>query len=677
MNKKSIIIPIQAAFLCLATLAAYPQEKSKPIRFGKIEPADFGTLQQEKDTSAHAIILSDIGEAEYDVERDHFVVIYKRHRRVKIIDENGYDAATASITLYNGGGNNEEEKLNNLKASTYILDNGKVIETKLDSKNIFTEKVDEHFTRKKFTAPALKPGAIFEYTYTTTSPYFNDIPTWYFQDSYPTVWSEFTVTIPECYNFVYIGQGYIKYEKNRETTPGRRTYNLAVEEYGATAAATHGTWDAATTTSHWVAKDVPALKEESYTTTLNNHIAKIEFQLSYIKYPDAPVKPYMDTWPKVYEKLNELESFGANLSKNNSFLGDEVDALTKGLKDDTAKARRIYEYVRNNFTCSDHDGLLMSKSLKTVFTTHNGNESDINLLMVAMLRKAGLDAYPVMLSTRRHGIANQVYPLISRFNYVVASVNATSGTYFMDASYSYLGFGRLDASAYNGYARIISPDMTAVSFYADSLMEQKSTFVMMSADSAGNITGSFQQRPTYFESCQIRNTVKDKGKDGYFKPLSKYFSSDAEITDANIDDEGDNETPLKLSYNFSFKSDDANILYINPMFYEATKSNPFKSAERFYPVEMPCVSDELFTLNLTIPDGYVVDELPKSTMVKLNETDGMFQYLIQQSDNMIQFRCRVKLNRATFDPDEYTSLRQFFDLIVKKQSEQIVLKRKA
>ena len=34
-------------------------------------------------------------------------------------------------------------------------------------------------------------------------------------------------------------------------------------------------------------KDVPALKEEAYITTLNNYIAKIEFQLSQIVYPTS------------------------------------------------------------------------------------------------------------------------------------------------------------------------------------------------------------------------------------------------------------------------------------------------------------------------------------------------------------------------------------------------------
>jgi hypothetical protein len=80
---------------------------------------------------------------------------------------------------------------------------------------------------------------------------------------------------------------------------------------------------------------------------------------------------------------------------------------------------------------------------------------------------------------------------------------------------------------------------------------------------------------------------------------------------------------------------------------------------------------------MEIPEGYVVDELPKSMVVKMNEAEeGMFEYRISQSGNSISFRTRVQMKRAYYDPDEYEMLREFFNLIVSKQSEQIVFKKK-
>jgi hypothetical protein len=39
-------------------------------------------------------------------------------------------------------------------------------------------------------------------------------------------------------------------------------------------------------------------------------------------------------------------------------------------------------------------------------------------------------------------------------------------------------------------------------------------------------------------------------------------------------------------------------------------------------------------------------------------------------------RSRIKLNKAIFEPDDYRTLRDFFAAVVKKQSEQIVFKKK-
>lgn len=78
---------------------------------------------------------------------------------------------------------------------------------------------------------------------------------------------------------------------------------------------------------------------------------------------------------------------------------------------------------------------------------------------------------------------------------------------------------------------------------------------------------------------------------------------------------------------------------------------------------------------MEIPEGYEVEELPKSTRVKLNEKDGMFEYLIQQNEHSIQFKCAINIKTATFDAEDYNTIRDFYSFIIKKQGEQIVFKK--
>ncbi len=137
------------------------------------------------------------------------------------------------------------------------------------------------------------------------------------------------------------------------------------------------------------------------------------------------------------------------------------------------------------------------------------------------------------------------------------------------------------------------------------------------------------------------------------------------------------EDPLNIHYDFVVKQDpNSPVYYFTPLLAEAYRKNPFEAAERKYPVDMPYAIDHSYLLNMEIPTGYRVEELPKSVKLALNDHEGSFEYLISADANNIQLRARLKLNRARFLPEDYASLRDFFGYIVKKESEQIVLKKK-
>jgi hypothetical protein len=256
-------------------------------------------------------------------------------------------------------------------------------------------------------------------------------------------------------------------------------------------------------------------------------------------------------------------------------------------------------------------------------------------------------------------------------------VNAGDRNFYLDASQPRLGYGRLTPSCYNGHARMVNSSATPLEFSADSLMERKLTSILINTDEKGEWIGSMQQIPGYYESHSIRETIKEKGQGEFFKDVKKAFGLDVELINPKIDSLNNLEECINIVYDFKFAREKENILYINPMFGEGYKENPFKSAERFYPVEMPYATDETYVFSMIIPDGYVVDELPKPIVVKLNENDdGRFEYRISASGGTVSLRSRILLKRAYYLPDEYEILREFFNIIVKKHNEQIVLKKK-
>lgn len=668
MTLKYVVAAIAA---CTFFFSATAQEKL-PIKFGRVSVEDFDLSKNKFDTSADAVVIADVGSSSFvGNNKGWFSLVYKRQTRIKILNKNGFDAATEDIVLYSKAG--DEEKLDNLKAATYNLEGGKVVETKLDAGSVFKEKISAYLMRKKFTLPAVKEGSIIEYTYTINSDFLFNLQPWYFQGEYPRLWSEYEVQIPDFFNYVFLSQGYHPYSINTQSSD-YRTFNVV--QPGESGQDRRLSVSGNVTDKRWVMKGVPSIKVENYTSTLRNHIAKIEFQLSQYRFPNQPVEDIMGNWVKVSEKLAKDENFGAAINKTNNWMDDDLKAVDGSAKTDLEKAKRVFEFVRDHFTCTNYNDRSLNNPLKAIFKNKNGSVADINLLLIAMLRHENINADPVLLSTREHGFAHELYPLMDRFNYVIAELTIEDKLYYLDASRPELGFAKLPLDCYNGVARVISNQPRAVYFNSDSLEERKVTSVFIINNDKGGIEGNYQSMLGYNESVDVRKKIRTGEKDAFIKKIKATYGSDYHIENVEIDSLKSMEQPLTLHYGFSMDKNDEDIIYFNPLLNEGYKENILKSAERIYPVEMPFTINETYILNMEIPAGFTVDEMPKSTKVSFNENEGMFEYIIAKTDTHLQLRSRVLLKKANFMPDEYNSLRDFFSYVVKKHSEQIVFKKK-
>lgn len=656
----------------LCTDVLHAQDKVN-VKFGDVNPRDFDKKVYSLDSNANAVIIADVGSSRIEGNnKGWFSLVYKRYRRIHILNKNAFELTNFSVHLYSDG--EAEESLEKLKAVTYNLEDGKVVETKLDVKsNVFKDKLDKYNVIKKFTFPNVKEGSIIELEYTIQSDFLSNLQSWEFQGAYPRLWSEYNLTLPEFFGYVFLTQGFKKYDIYDKKDRSESFYVSDITNVGPSG---RSQFTANVTDYRWVIKNVPALKEESFTSSIDNHIAKIDFHLAEKKYP-LQYKRYLGNWENVSQDMLRSENFGEQLTKDNGWLKDIINPLKTDGMDKTTLAKKMFDYVRDNITCTDHTSLGLQQTLKNLVKTKNGTVSEINLLLTAMLIHEDIDANPVILSTRSNGFAYSIYPLMSQYNYVVCRAMIAGQTYYLDASEPRMGFGYLPLRCYNGAARVISKSTEAVELTADQVTETKSTSLFIINDDKGNLVGSTQQVPGYYESYDLRNKLKDKGKEEVQKDIRKDFGTEILISNFVVDSVDNYTAPVYIKYDFDIKSEKEDIIYLNPMFGEGMRENPFKSAQRAYPVEMPFAMDETFNLQLEIPAGYVVDELPESMIVKLNEADeGLFEYRISQSGAGISFRSRIRIARAYFLPEEYEMLREFFNLIVKKHAEQIVFKKK-
>ncbi|WP_187270076.1 DUF3857 domain-containing protein [Pontibacter qinzhouensis] len=608
----------------------------------------------EKDTSAAAVILSDYGYSYFNLN-GALKLVFERHTRIKILKKSGYDWATVELPFYRKNG--DKEVITSVKGFTYNLENGKIVKEKLESKAIFDEKLDENHSKKKFTMPNVKEGSVIEYSYTVSSDFVYTLNSWEFQTTIPTVWSEYRAKIPEYFDYKFLQNGYHSFYSSKKDVAASADVNLKNEAYV------------------WAMKDVPALQEEKYITTLSDYQARLDFELQQVKVPGEFPRVMTGNWQDVIKKLMEEERFGTQL-KRSGFFKNEIAAIKAVHKTPEAQVEAIYNLVKSTVKWNGRHGYYTTNTTRKAFDSKTGNSADINLLLTAMLLEADIAASPVLLSTRQHGRVYKGSPLLSKFNYVIAYVKVGEKELLLDATEPFLPVGMLPYRCLNGDGYIIHTESHR--WVPLKPTGNYTTFCMgeLSIDANGEMKGKVSESNTGYSALYLRENIKDEGEEKFAEKRNKEVG-DIKFGKPTISNLADLNKALNIVYEFTGMGNGQNndVLYLNPMLSKGEKENPFKLQERTYPVDFGHPLDETYMCKIQIPAGYDVDEAPKSIAVTLPDNGGKFTYILERNGAEIQVMSKISINRPIYYAEEYQYLKEFYNQIVAKHAEQIVLKK--
>lgn len=670
------------AIICVFCLASISQaQDQKKIKFGKIDMDNLKMTVYPLDSTAKAVVLADQGTSELKYDQENgFYLSHTRHKRVKILTKDGYDEADVSVYLYERGG--DREKLSGFKAATYNLVKGKMKASKLGKNSKFEEKYNDNYTIEKWTFPDVREGSIIEYTYTLRSDFIFNLQDWSFQSDIPAVWSEYIVAIPEYFTYKQFAQGYHAMTVNNTEMKRDRIIIKSKSRTGGDAgfSTTKTTFSQdeipySKTVYHWRAEKVPAFKEEPYMASIENFVSKINFELASTQFPGSPVKRYMGTWADVNKSFLDNESFGKAVD-GSGFLKERVAGLTSGASSDLDKVVAIVNDIRSTMTWNGNYRKYVTNNLRSAVKQGEGSSADINLLLVNMLRKAGLKADPVLISTRSNGFVREQFALSSQFNFVICLVEVNGKTLLLDATDKSLPGNLLPQRDLNQRGWRVSASRPGWVDLTSGGRDMTIVTANLELTENGTLKGNTQTSYSDYAARRAR-VYHSKNKDEYQKKIEGDMGW--QISDLNLEGEEELSKPFVMKADMESGNGVENLgqlIYINPFVSEQWEENPFKLEAREFPVDFISPLRENYMLTLKIPEGYEVDELPKNEMVTLPGGAGKFSYFMQQADNTISFRCTVSLTKTLFTGPEYPYLKQFFAKIVEKEAEQIVLKKK-
>jgi hypothetical protein len=678
---KIFLIFFAFAFFSFSRISA--QEAPK-VKFGKVADEELRMTVYGPDTTAAAVILFDDGQSRvrYDVGQKRFMLTFERFLRIKVLKQSGTDWGNFYISLYSSGMSREE--LGAVDGVTFNLEGEKIQKSDLKKEAIFKERENKYWEAAKISLPSVKVGSVIDLKYTINSPFVWNLRTWKFQYTIPVKWSQYDVLYPEYFMYNHSSLGYHTLNSQNQTTQNESINYTATYVTSGSALSGGGNREKVNETItylankyNYTAKEVPAMKVEPYLTTLENYTTRMKFELASTNFTriGGEYKNYTNTWSIIGNDLLADEDFGGQL-KGGNFVEEDVKNLISGKTTQMRKAVAVYSHIQSTIKWDNIKSVMPSKPIRKTYSDKSGNSADLNMLLAAMLHKAGIEADPVILSTRDHGLISPVHASLSDCNYMIVKAMIDDKPVLMDVTDPLIPAGQLPFRCLNGNGVLLKKDAPEDVAITNPASTSNTSVILEMKD--GKFSGEIMSRVYGLNAYNFRQEVKKAGgPQAQFESL-KNSSDGIQYTNYSYNYLDSLYFPVEKKYQIVLDAgteDEASILYINPILWGKQQKNPFTSPTRQYPVDFGAPFSEIYRLNLTIPEGYKVEELPKGANIKLGENDGKFSYAIGQMDNRVVVNMRFSIDKTLFLPAEYANLKDFFDMVVAKEAEQIVLKK--
>jgi hypothetical protein len=712
--------------LLLFPLLLFAQPKA-PLKWKNISMDEMNMKEYEYEPDAPAVILYDFGQQYFDINSGGKYLFFMRqgHVRIKILTEEGLKYAKVSIPFHDLHCEKFYQENNiTISARTYNLDkSGKIISTKLKLKNITFRDSTNCFRIAEFTLPDVKPGSVIEYKYKIPTLDMIYPESWFFQNSIPTKYSEFRIFIPNDFQYKISPQNINELSK-REVS----YYSKIITVIPKYAKKTKENIDLSGKMILFAMENVPAFncKEfiynpKDFMPKLNIHLERIQQRnqseiwqeitypimittndFYYTKTPEQRrMIPYpagyihqTSNWEELNRKMLKHHRFGMPLKLPWKDKG-ALDSLTNRKKSDQEKMTDIYNYIRNEIKWDSSYSIyatrvfdpflgkmyakLTSKfvnerSLRKPFEKKEGSNVEINFIMIHFLKRMGLEADPVMLSTREHGLIDTNIYDVNQFNHVIVRTQINGKYIFLDATdtlrpYNFVRKNSIDVTGFlineNGYewVKIQNNDITKNIISTNITFRDNNTVI-----------GSLKNEITGYDALDIRhemlqnkisNTINNRIKTG----LEGVNLSVPEIKNLNNPDapliiKSDLKLPKNVSGKFVFKPK-IDIKFSNDNFMENFRKCPVE-------LDYPFIYE--YITKIQIPENFKV-KYPENESSQMFGNNVQFIYTIKKKNNELIINITYSIKQIRFPAYAYYAFADFVHKIENKLNEEIIIQK--
>jgi hypothetical protein len=597
---------------------------AQDVKFGEVSIQELKEARDAVFPEANAKVIY----REIDFKFGEVLYVFER---IKIYNREGFKHAKWDIDF---------DDVESLKAYTHNLEGGQIVSTKVSKESIFKEDIGDGYEVSKISFPNVKVVSVLELKYKVRGLDLRSLNT--------------QATIPIKDIFIILKNPFSYELKITENPLSKVNLNVIQKPFEL----------------RYTGKNIKAMKEEKFIASNSTYLGKI-----YIEQVTSKGKNKLDDWKDVTKVYNKWEGFGQELKKSNYFK-DDLEVVLSGKSDALEKAKAIYFFLQDRMQWSFFYAP-GSESVRKAYKDKTGSVGDINLILTAMLRKAGLEANPVLIASLRRGYV--LFPTVRGFNNTIAALELDGKTYLLDASTKYSNFGEIRNSFINGNGLIVyEDDNYKLIPTAPARVSKIITLVSASLD-LGTLTatGDVKSRLSNYAAYEFRNDFVAKNTNAYSDFLKeehpRMIPTEIEIKELYF-----GKKPITLSYNFLYK-DCMEVLgdkiYLEPLLFFGITENNFNETERVYPIDFRFPVSKTYTLNISLPDGYTVEDLPESKNITIQDGVGSFKFNNTVIGNKLQISLQVDINNALVNASYYEGFKTLFTEYLKVSQSKIVLSK--
>lgn len=428
--------------------------------------------------------------------------------------------------------------------------------------------------------------------------------------------------------------------------------------------------------------DVPPLIEEPFMPPARMLRYRVQFYYTIDRTSEAYWKEEGKFWSKDVDKFLDRKA-GV----------DEAVAKTVLPNDSPEqKVRKIYAFVTGLENQSYHPkreeqeekalGLKPNDGVEDVLRQRSGDHDDLNRLLVAMVRAAGIPAFMMWVPSRDETFFQPEFMSTHQLDAEIAIVQLDGKDVFLDAGTKFCPYGLLDWR-YSGSSGLRQSATKGTEIGQSPMADYSKALIFRWAGvkltEDGKVEGTVKAGFYGLEAMERRQKANATDAEGRKKMLEDEVrswlpgNSDVELVGTPNWD----ETEPHLATEFKISSPlavGAGKRWLVPIHIFQVNGKPvFSASERVNPIYFWYLTREVDEVHITLPSSLEIESLPADDKVKL---DYALYLTIQKQESSTSIMTHRDLVMAglVFPATKYKELKDFYDKVNAGDDQQMILK---